>query len=468
MSGEAVSVAAAPPGQAQEQQAQGHRIAYVGYGVGQVAGQIFRDVPSLLLLFYLSTVIGIDVGLAGLAIFVPKFVFGIGSDMLVGIVSDRWKGRIARRWWLLAGALLAPLAMILLFHIPEGSDTLRISYVFVAFSLYMAVFASFSVPYLAIAGELSSSSSDRTLLMAWRLVFTAIGVLMAGALAPMLVEHFGGGQPGYEKMALVLAAICPVALLVAFLSVGKSAPQAANTGEDTLNARLRRMTAREVVAVLWRPRFRTLFTANLLQLIGSGMGYASLMYFLSYNMGRTDALSVVGLIVMAACAGIILAQPLWVWVSGRFGKVQGYVVGSLIYSMSYLLWMLIYLIWPVSGTAGVVVAVALSFTAAIGNSGWAMTSFSMLADISSEDESNAGLYSAAWVATDKIAFALGGTLLVGLILSAFGFDTQAAMAGAPQSDRALLGVALAFGLVPPLLNMSGALLLGSWAKRQPA
>lgn len=440
------------------QKSQGHRIAYVGYGIGQIAGQIFRDVPSLLLLFYLSTVIGIDVGLAGLAIFVPKFVFGIGSDMLVGIVSDRWKERISRRWWLLAGALLAPLAMILLFHIPEGSDTLRVTYVFIAFSLYMAVFASFSVPYLAIAGELSSSSSDRTLLMAWRLVFTAIGVLMAGALAPMLVEQFGAGQPGYEKMALVLAAICPVALVIAFFSVGKSAPQSAETA--TLNAHISKMTAREVFAVLWRPRFRTLFTANLLQLIGSGMGYAALMYFLTYNMGRTDALSVVGLIVVAACAGIIVAQPMWVWVAGRFGKVQGYITGSIIYSLSYFIWMF-------SAEAGVAFAVFLSFTAAIGNSGWAMTSFSMLADISSEDESNAGLYSAAWVASDKIAFALGGTLLVGLILSAFGFDTKAAMVGAPQSDSALMGVAIAFGLIPPLLNMSGAVLLGRWANRQP-
>ncbi len=437
---------------------QGHRLAYVGYGVGQIAGQVFRDVPSLLLLFFLSTVVGIDVGVAGAAIFFPKFVFGIGSDMLVGILSDRWKQRIARRWWLLAGALLAPLAMILLFHVPEGSDTLRISYVVAAFSLYMAVFASFSVPYLAMAGELAGTSSDRTLLMAWRLVFTAIGVLVAGALAPMLVEKFGGGQVGYESMALVLAAICPVSLLIAFFASAR--PQAEASVPDTLNARISRMSPSEVVAVLWRPRFRTLFTANLLQLIGSGMGYAALLYFLSYNMGRTDALSVVGLIVLAACVGIIVAQPMWVWVAGRFGKVQGYIAGSLLYSLSYLVWMF-------SAQAGVAFAVFLSFTAAVGNSGWAMTSFSMLADISGEDEANAGLYSAAWVAADKIAFALGGTLLVGLILSAFGFDTQAAMTGAPQSDTALLGVAIAYGLIPPLLNMSGAILLGLWSRRNP-
>lgn len=436
---------------------QGRRFAYIGYGVGQIAGQVFRDVPSLLLLFYLSTVIGIEVGVAGAAIFFPKFIFGIGSDMLVGILSDRWKARMARRWWLLAGALLSPLAMILLFHVPQGSDTMRISYVVAAFSLYMAVFASFSVPYLAMAGEMADSSAGRTLLMAWRLVFTAIGVLVAGALAPMLVEHFGGGQPGYEAMALVLAAICPVSLLIAFFGSGTRGETAP---ADTLNARIARMTTGQVLAVLWRPRFRTLFMANLLQLIGSGMGYAALMYFLSYNMKRTDALEVVGLVVLAACAGIIVAQPMWVWVAGRFGKVQGYIAGSLIYSLSYLVWM-------ISAEAGVAFAVFLSFTAAIGNSGWAMTSFSMLADISSEDEGNAGLYSAAWVAADKIAFALGGTLLVGMTLSAFGFDTHAAMTGAPQTDQALLGVAVAFGLIPPLLNLSGAALLGLWSRRNP-
>ena len=32
----------------------------VGYGFGQIAGQVFRDVPSLLLLFFMTTVLGIS------------------------------------------------------------------------------------------------------------------------------------------------------------------------------------------------------------------------------------------------------------------------------------------------------------------------------------------------------------------------------------------------------------------------
>ena len=290
----------------------------IGYGAGQIAGQIFRDVPSLLLLFFMTTVLGIAPAIAGTAIFVPKLIFGVGCDMAVGVFSDRWKPRIARRWWLLAGAIGAPLAMILLFHVPDTTTAFRVAYVAAMFSLYMAVFACFSVPYLAISGEMTDNPESRTLLMAWRLVFTSVGVLIASAVAPALVQTNGGGQAGYEAMALVLAAICPVALLIAFFTVGRLKPGPSPQEQAP------RLTFRQAVAVLAHPRFSVLCGVNIMQLAGMGMGYASLLYFLSYNMGRSDSLQVIGGIIVAACAGIILAQPLWVAAAKRMGSGQIY------------------------------------------------------------------------------------------------------------------------------------------------
>ena len=75
----------------------------IGYGIGQIAGQVFRDLPSLLLMFYMTTVLGIRPDVAGVVIFVPKLVIGLTADMSVGILSDRLRNRVARRWWLLAG-----------------------------------------------------------------------------------------------------------------------------------------------------------------------------------------------------------------------------------------------------------------------------------------------------------------------------------------------------------------------------
>ena len=180
--------------------------AQIGYGAGQVAGQIFRDVPSLLLLFFMTSVLGISPALAGSAIFLPKLIGGVVFDLSAGLLSDRWRAKFNRRHWLIVGALAAPVAMIALFHVPEGDAGSRAAYVATAFALYMAAFASFSVPYLAIAGDLKLTPERRNVLMAWRLAFTAIGVLVAGAIAPAYAAQAGGGQPGYEAMAMMLAA----------------------------------------------------------------------------------------------------------------------------------------------------------------------------------------------------------------------------------------------------------------------
>jgi glycoside/pentoside/hexuronide:cation symporter, GPH family len=211
------------------------------------------------------------------------------------------------------------------------------------------------------------------------------------------------------------------------------------------------------LAVLLRPRFGVLLGANLLQLAGSGMGYAALLYFLSYNMHRSDALQLVGGIVLTMCAGIVTAQPLWVWVARRFGKIRGFIAGSLLYSLGYLA-------WGAFAGAPLPLIFALAFLSAVGNSGWAMAGFALVSDIVADDPAHAGLYSAAWIAADKVGFALGGSLLVGLVLSGFGFDAARAVAGDAQSASALTGVLIAFALAPPALNLMGAAILARWGR----
>lgn len=428
--------------------------AQAGYGVGQIAGQVFRDVPSLLLLFFMTSVLGIEAAVAGAAIFVPKLVWGVLCDVAVGVLSDRWKEKMQRRWWLVIGAIGTPIALLLLFHVPDGSTSMRVAYMAGAFSLYMAVFASFSVPYLAIAGELSSDPQQRTVLMAWRLVFTSFGVLVSGALAPMLVQANGGGQPGYEAMAVVLAIICPVALILSFFGIGRAMKQSSVVADSAPRARRSMGNAIKTLAV---PRFSILFGINMLQLAGQGMAYAAMLYFLTYNMGRMDALQQTGMIVMTMCAGIILAQPMWVKLAARMGKRPVYCIAALLH-------LAMYVIWAFVPQAPLWVIYTLAFCAAVGNSGWAMLGFSMLADVAGEDEHHAGLYSAAWVAADKIGFALGGTLLIGLVLSGFGFDSARAVAGLPQSESALLGVMLAFALLPAAMNLLAVGIFAKWGR----
>lgn len=429
-------------------QGAGHR-AYAGYGVGQIAGQVFRDLPSLMLLFFMTTVLGIAPDLAGGVIFVPKLIVGLVGDVGVGVMSDRLHRRVARRWWLLAGVVLSPLAMILLFHVPAGDQADQLVWLGVCFSLYMLVFASFSVPYLALAGDLATTSEQRSQVMAWRLVFTSVGVLVAGALAPGIVAQSGGGQAGYQAMSIVLAIICPASLLVAFFATRR----AGHAPAQEAAARVR-LAPSAALARIFRSRFTVLLGVNLMQLTGAGMGYAALLYFLAYNvgLGQTGALETIGIVVLAACAGIILAQPLWLRLAGSMGKKNAYILATLLYAASYVAWGLS-ASWPKEASY------VFSFIAAIGNSGWAMLGFSMMSDVAAEEPEHAGLYAAAWIASDKIAFALGGTLLIGVILTAFGFRSDLAVIGQAQPESALTGVLIAFALCPVVLNCIAAVLL---------
>jgi glycoside/pentoside/hexuronide:cation symporter, GPH family len=406
------------------------------YGAGQIAGQVFRDVPSLLLLFFMTSVLGIDPALAGSAIFLPKLIGGVVFDVSVGLVSDRLTARFARHHWLLIGALAAPAAMIALFHVPAGSETAMAGYVAVVFALYMAVFASFSVPYLAVAGDLRLSAHQRTVLMAWRLGFTALGVLVAGALAPAYAARAGGGQPGYEAMALLLAGLCAVSLVIGWWGAGQ-----AGKAVGVSIAAQDKLTLADALHALADRRFSVLALVNLLQLVAAGLAYAGLLYFITYNLGIADGLTKIGPVVLIASLGIIVAQPFWVRIAARIGKQRAYVYAALI---------------------GLPLLYGFALVLGIGNSGWAMLGFSMVGDIAGEGK--AGLYSAVFIALDKIAFALGGALIIGLILSAFGFDSAAAARGGPQPGSALTGILIAFALAPAACNIVAAAAFARWGK----
>jgi GPH family glycoside/pentoside/hexuronide:cation symporter len=326
----------------------------------------------------------------------------------------------------------------------------KAAYVACAFSLYMAVFAVLSVPYLAIAGELSSSPRERTAIMAWRLVFTAVGVLIAGSFSPIFIQSQGGRLPAYEKLSIILAVICPLALFVAFAAARRADRRGIAI---PLPAPSAGFPLREALGALAARRFSVLVGANLLLLISSGLAYATMIYFFTYYVGRSDALKQIGVVTLIACATIVLAQPLWVNMAARIGKKRTYIVSSLLYAVSSLSWGLF-------AQGGLGVDYALAALMGVSNSGWSLMGFSMVSDLS--DDGRGGLYASIWVAADKIGFALGGTLLAGLLLFGFGFDSVRAMAGLPQAGGAVTGVLIGFSLAPAALSFIASAVLARW------
>ncbi|GGO61383.1 MFS transporter [Nonomuraea cavernae] len=93
----------------------------LGYGAGSVGTGVFSAVPGLLLLYYLTDMLGVPAAVAGAVLVVPK-IWDVLLNPLVGAASDREAVRMGRRTRLmLAGAVGLPLAFALMFAVPSAS-----------------------------------------------------------------------------------------------------------------------------------------------------------------------------------------------------------------------------------------------------------------------------------------------------------------------------------------------------------
>lgn len=428
-----------------------------GFGLGQVAGQLFRDAPSLLLMFYLTNVMGIAPAIAGTAIFVPKVVFGAIFDLWIGVASDRMASRFPRRRWLLVGGIAAPFAMLGVFAVPEAAIGFQVAWVFVTFSAYMAVYSTFSVPYLAQFAEMSSDPVERTELMGWKHGFTGLGVLMSSSVAPMAINALGTDRNAHLLTMGSIGVLCFTCLFVAWRFASRI-PEPAQVAKA--------FALRDLPRAFADRRFAVLCLSAVIMTVAAGISYASFPFFVKYAMARAEPLHDIGVMSAIMAFAVMAGSPLWVMISKRLGKKRTYVAAAAGHG-------LVTLVWGYLPDAPIEVAYLLAALMAACNAGWGTIVLSLLSDAIAGarldyGENRAGSYAAIWSIIEKAGIALGGTLVVGAILSSFGFDSGAAKAGLPQSSAALAGIIVSYSTIPGVAKLIAAAIIWRFVHERPA
>ncbi len=404
---------------------------YTGYGIGMIGERIFRDAPALLLMVFMTNYLAIPAALAGIVVFIPKIVL-ILFDPLVGSLSDRLRTRWGRRRPpMLVGALLTSASFVLLFHPPQfAAVTARALYMGVMVTVAFAAYAIFSVPYLTMAAEMTASADERSRLMSVRVAFMAVG-LTVGAYAGGIAQWAGGGLAGYHVMATILGAICLVTMLFTVF---------ATAGARRIDADDQPISLAVSFKIVWHNKpYCQLLLVGFLQKLGEGLGYGSFAYLCIYVVHQP--LSAMGLVVLVATIGQIVCQPLWVFLSRRWPRSGVYTVGVLGWCLNLLLWLGMdnrptWLLIPLGLQAGIAAGALLSATLS-------MLADAIVADGAATGVNREGLYSGIWLASEKVAFALGA-LIVGLMLSAGGFiESTGGIAGA-QPRSAVIAIATTY------------------------
>lgn len=139
----------------------------------------------------------LPIGIIGLALGVGKFI-EIFDDPLIGWWSDRSRSRWGRRIpFILFGAPLLGIGFWLIWTPPAADAALlNVIWFFVTIELFFLARTVVEAPYEALQAEITSTSSERVSLGAWKVVMGVVGVVVGLVVSPLLIEAIGYGGMG--------------------------------------------------------------------------------------------------------------------------------------------------------------------------------------------------------------------------------------------------------------------------------
>ena len=202
------------------------------YGVSDIGVNILVVASVLITFAYLTTVLGVQPGVAGTLLLVAK-IWDVITDPIIGRWSDATKSRMGRRRpWMMWGAILMAIGFAAMFAAPfsDASPTAQGIYFVLAMMFTYTAFTMVGVPYGALTPEMTDDYHEKSTLTAWRMGFGSIGLLIGGAGAPILVGLFGGGLEGHRMMGLALIPLVALPTLITVWGL-RNAPQKHHTGE---------------------------------------------------------------------------------------------------------------------------------------------------------------------------------------------------------------------------------------------
>ncbi|WP_103061768.1 MFS transporter [Actinomyces qiguomingii] len=315
----------------------------VGYGSGDVAGNVVYALLSTFVMIYLTDTAGLNPGVIGTLMMLSKFFDGF-SDILFGTLLDRTRTRMGKaRPWMLWAFVGCALMIIAVFAIPPSlGATAKYAWFFIAYTLLNSVFyTANNIAYSSLTALITKNSAERVQMGSIRFMFAFGTSLLIQTFTVKGVELLGGGAEGWRAIAIIYALIGLAVNTLSVLSVRELSPEELADRSDMSAEDAQRAAAadaggadagklpfKESMQLLLANRYyliilvvfllTQIFTATL------NMG----IYFMTYILGDANLLGVFAWAINIPLIAGLLATP---WVVSRVGgmyrvNIVGYIV----------------------------------------------------------------------------------------------------------------------------------------------
>lgn len=199
----------------------------LGYGTGDIAGNVIYAFLSTFMMFYLTDTVGMNVGVVGTLIALSK-LFDAVTDLFFGYLLDRTHTKMGKaRPWMLFGYVGCATLLAAIFMIPENwGDTAKYAYFFISYTLLNAVFyTANNISYATLTALITKNTSERVQLGSIRYMFAFATTMIIQAVTIDVVTGLGGSAAAWKRVAVIYATIGLIANTISALSVKELPPE---------------------------------------------------------------------------------------------------------------------------------------------------------------------------------------------------------------------------------------------------
>lgn len=383
-----------------------------GYATADIGLNTVETALRLYVLVFYTDAVGLSAALGGLAASLA-IVWDAVTDPIMGVISDRTRHRFGgRRMWLVPGGLSLALGVLAVFFPPAlDSQAAKFGWLLASFCFLNTGMTVLSVPFQAMAGEMTEDPHERNVLFGWRFAFANVGSLVAAALPQSFLD---AGET-------TVATLPQVSVVAAMLVVATSLWSWSSTARVRfLQPPLQPQPFVSAFAAPFANRpFRPLLLAYVVASVGIGVNATTFFYYYRYVLRLPEDRTHVVLVTFTAV--FTLSIVAWVGLARRFGKRRPLVVGSLALGVGTTL--LYWLAPDVERRFELVLWVgAIGLGSFVGS---CVLIDAMLTDVLDHDcvrtrQLRSGLFFGVWRFAGKVARALA-VAFAGLALDAAGF-----------------------------------------------
>jgi sugar (glycoside-pentoside-hexuronide) transporter len=433
------------------------------YACGDAAHGLALSTCAFWMMQYLTDVMLLAPALAGIALTLGR-TWNAFVDPVMGWLADTTRTRYgSRRPYLLFGAPFYAIFFVLLWSMPRvESELLLCVLTTLSFVLFNTFFSMVFIPYTSLTAVMTDDYHERTSLTGFRMVVSQVAFFVGSVLPPLAVaicarpgaqellatylptfisSWASSARVGYLVMALLCAVVMVVSIWITFFfgSTEGSLPV-----DGKISASRPSDYFRGIVQLLknndaYRFAVGIVASAN----IAVSFIATNLPYFLEHALGidKRGQGAVIGVMFGAG----ILALPLWIRLSAKFGKAPTFSYAMA--GMAFLVGLLALLprslalgVYPLAVGAGACYSAALMLP-------WAMLPDVVEYDQLQSKQRREGLIFGGTTFCYKL-LSSSALFFSGQLLTLSGYAP-----GVVQSAAALLGIRSLVGLLPLIFLM---------------